>query len=118
MADGPVGVPERQTTGRSGTPEKMSPRLKIRRYNPEIREGHWWDEFEVRMQPNDRLLDALHEVKWRHDGTLALRRSCAHAHLRLGRDHRERPEPAGLQGAGEGRRARGARSSRSAGCRC
>ena len=25
----------------------------------------------------DRLLDALHEVKWRHDGTLALRRSCA-----------------------------------------
>jgi succinate dehydrogenase / fumarate reductase iron-sulfur subunit len=24
------------------------------------------------------LLDALHEVKWRHDGTLALRRSCAH----------------------------------------
>ncbi len=30
------------------------------------------------MEPTDRLLDALHEVKWRHDGTLALRRSCAH----------------------------------------
>jgi succinate dehydrogenase / fumarate reductase iron-sulfur subunit len=30
------------------------------------------------MEPSDRLLDALHEVKWRHDGTLALRRSCAH----------------------------------------
>ena len=28
--------------------------------------------------PTDRLLDALHEVKWHHDGTLALRRSCAH----------------------------------------
>ncbi len=26
----------------------------------------------------DRLLDALHQVKWYHDGTLALRRSCAH----------------------------------------
>jgi rfaE bifunctional protein nucleotidyltransferase chain/domain len=30
------------------------------------------------MAPNDRLLDALHEVKWYQDGTLALRRSCAH----------------------------------------
>ena len=30
------------------------------------------------MEPTDRLLDALHEVKWRQDGTLALRRSCAH----------------------------------------
>ena len=32
-----------------------------------------------RGRPNDRLLDALHTVKWYHDGTLALRRSCAHA---------------------------------------
>src|ERR687895_1249983 len=30
------------------------------------------------MEPSDRVLDALHEVKWHHDGTLALRRSCAH----------------------------------------
>lgn len=52
--------------------------LKIRRFNPEVREEPWWDEFTVDVEPNDRLLDALHEVKWRHDGTLALRRSCAH----------------------------------------
>lgn len=63
----------------AGAAKKVTLRLKIRRYNPEVREDSWWDEFEVQMLPNDRLLDALHEVKWRHDGTLALRRSCAHA---------------------------------------
>jgi succinate dehydrogenase / fumarate reductase iron-sulfur subunit len=64
---------------RAGAGGKMTLTLKIRRYNPEIREDSWWDEFTVQMLPNDRLLDALHEVKWRHDGTLAVRRSCAHA---------------------------------------
>jgi succinate dehydrogenase / fumarate reductase, iron-sulfur subunit len=57
---------------------RMTLTLKIRRYNPEVAEEPWWDEFTVQMEPTDRLLDALHEVKWRQDGTLALRRSCAH----------------------------------------
>ena len=57
---------------------KVSLTLRIRRYNPEVSDRPWWDEFELSMEPNDRLLDALHEVKWHHDGTLALRRSCAH----------------------------------------
>ncbi len=52
--------------------------LKIRRFNPEVSEESWWDEFTVHMEPTDRLLDALHEVKWHQDGTLSLRRSCAH----------------------------------------
>ncbi len=52
--------------------------LRIRRYNPQVRDEPWWDEFAVNMEPFDRLLDALHVVKWYHDGTLALRRSCAH----------------------------------------
>ncbi len=52
--------------------------MKIRRFNPEVGTEPWWDEFELEMEPNDRLLDALHEVKWHHDGTLALRRSCGH----------------------------------------
>ncbi len=52
--------------------------LKIRRYNPEVRVDPWWDEFTIKTEPTDRLLDALHQVKWYHDGTLALRRSCAH----------------------------------------
>ncbi len=52
--------------------------LKIRRFNPEVSQESWWDEFTVQMEPTDRLLDALHEVKWHQDGTLSLRRSCAH----------------------------------------
>jgi succinate dehydrogenase / fumarate reductase iron-sulfur subunit len=59
-------------------PGQVSLALRIRRYNPDLRPEPWWDEFSVNMDPSDRLLDALHEVKWHHDGTLALRRSCAH----------------------------------------
>jgi succinate dehydrogenase / fumarate reductase iron-sulfur subunit len=61
-----------------GATALMSLTLKIRRYNPEVSDDPWWDEFTVTMHPTDRLLDALHEVKWHQDGTLALRRSCAH----------------------------------------
>jgi succinate dehydrogenase / fumarate reductase iron-sulfur subunit len=67
---------DRQRVGESDG--LMTLTLKIRRYNPEVSEEPWWDEFTVQMEPTDRLLDALHEVKWRLDGTLALRRSCAH----------------------------------------
>jgi succinate dehydrogenase / fumarate reductase, iron-sulfur subunit len=62
-----------------GAAGRISLTLKIRRYDPERRgQESWWDEHTVAMEPNDRLLDALHEVKWYRDGTLALRRSCAH----------------------------------------
>jgi succinate dehydrogenase / fumarate reductase iron-sulfur subunit len=67
---------DRQRVGE--TDGRMTLTLKIRRFNPEVAEEPWWDEFTVQMEPTDRLLDALHEVKWRLDGTLALRRSCAH----------------------------------------
>ena len=67
-----------QASDRGNDDDKIPLTLKIRRYNPEVSDESWWDEFVVRMEPTDRLLDALHEVKWRQDGTLALRRSCAH----------------------------------------
>ncbi len=57
---------------------KMALEVRIRRFNPEVQPDPWWDDFAVEMEPNDRLLDALHHVKWYQDGTLALRRSCAH----------------------------------------
>jgi succinate dehydrogenase / fumarate reductase iron-sulfur subunit len=67
----------------SGSPpgqagEKVDLTLKIRRYNPEVGTDPWWDEFTIQAEPTDRLLDALHYVKWYRDGTLSLRRSCAH----------------------------------------
>ncbi|HEX6262722.1 MAG TPA: succinate dehydrogenase iron-sulfur subunit [Actinomycetota bacterium] len=58
--------------------ETLSLEVKIRRFNPEVSAEPWWDTFTLDAEPSDRLLDALHEIKWRQDGTLALRRSCAH----------------------------------------
>jgi len=38
----------------------------------------YWAAYEVEIEDNGRVLDALHQVKWHQDGTLAFRRSCAH----------------------------------------
>lgn len=56
----------------------MEYRLRIKRFNPERDNKPWWGEYTVDAEPSDRVLDALHYVKWYHDGSLALRRSCAH----------------------------------------
>src|SRR3954451_24250995 len=56
----------------------MDVTLKIRRYNPEVSEDATWETFMVTGQPTDRVLDALHKIKWELDGTLTFRRSCAH----------------------------------------
>jgi len=52
--------------------------LKIKRYNPEQDKKPHWETYGVQVEPTDRVLDALHEVRWHQDGTLAFRRSCAH----------------------------------------
>jgi len=52
--------------------------LKIQRFNPEKDQKPHWEEYTVEVEPTDRLLDALHQVKWLRDGTLTFRRSCAH----------------------------------------
>jgi succinate dehydrogenase / fumarate reductase iron-sulfur subunit len=52
--------------------------LRIKRYNPEADVKPIFKEYRVEVQPTDRVLDALNEIKWRQDGTLTYRRSCAH----------------------------------------
>ena len=52
--------------------------LKILRYNPEVSEESRWETYQVTAEPTDRVLDALHKVKWDLDGSLTFRRSCAH----------------------------------------
>jgi len=52
--------------------------IRIRRFNPEVDQRPRWQEFTVEMEPTDRLLDALQEIKEHQDETLAFRRSCAH----------------------------------------
>jgi len=52
--------------------------LKIQRFNPETDQAPHFKAYEVDMAPTDRVLDALMYVKRHLDGTLAVRKSCAH----------------------------------------
>lgn len=57
----------------------MQVELRIRRFNPEQDKKAWWGEYTVNdVIESDSVLDVLHRVKWEIDGTLTLRRSCAH----------------------------------------
>ena len=52
--------------------------FRIRRFNPEISEEATWQDFQLEIDPKERVLDGLHKIKWDMDGTLTFRRSCAH----------------------------------------
>lgn len=61
----------------------MSVTLRILRHDPDGLDGRepgteYWEEFEIEALPTDRVLDALHTIKWEQDGSLAFRRSCGH----------------------------------------
>ena len=56
----------------------MRLQLRIRRFDPEADDEPHWEEYHVKAEPTDRVLDLLHQVKWFQDGTLTFRRSCAH----------------------------------------
>ncbi|TMK52584.1 MAG: succinate dehydrogenase iron-sulfur subunit [Actinobacteria bacterium] len=52
--------------------------VKVKRYVPERDEQPHWETYFVSWEPLDRVLDALHQIKWKQDGSLTFRRSCAH----------------------------------------
>ncbi|MEU8970923.1 succinate dehydrogenase iron-sulfur subunit [Streptomyces monashensis] len=52
--------------------------FRIRRFNPEVSAESTWDDFQLEIDPKERVLDGLHKIKWDVDGTLTFRRSCAH----------------------------------------
>ncbi|MFY9586457.1 MAG: succinate dehydrogenase iron-sulfur subunit [Actinomycetota bacterium] len=52
--------------------------LKVLRFNPDADKQPHWESYDVRYEPMDRVLDALHQIKWFQDGSLTFRRSCAH----------------------------------------
>ncbi len=52
--------------------------LKIKRYNPEVDPGPYYQEYTVEVDMNHRLLDALMDIKENQDGGLGFRKSCAH----------------------------------------
>ncbi len=56
----------------------MKVQLKIQRFDPETDSKPYFAKYEIDAEPVDRVLDALHYVKWHLDSTLTFRRSCAH----------------------------------------
>ena len=52
--------------------------LEIQRFNPETDAEPAFQRYRIDVQPTDRVLDALMQVKRFQDGTLAFRKSCAH----------------------------------------
>lgn len=56
----------------------LTVKLTIQRFNPETDKEPHYRTYTVEVEPTDRVLDALHAVKWYQDGTLTFRRSCAH----------------------------------------
>ncbi|MBE0704733.1 MAG: succinate dehydrogenase iron-sulfur subunit, partial [Afipia sp.] len=59
----------------------MDVTIRVRRFNPEVQGKNkpYWEEFQLTdVEQTDRVLELLHRVKWEQDGTLTLRRACAH----------------------------------------
>jgi succinate dehydrogenase / fumarate reductase iron-sulfur subunit len=56
----------------------MELQFKIFRFDPQTDEESHYDEYTVRAEPNERILDCLNRIKWEQDGTLSYRMSCGH----------------------------------------
>ncbi len=52
--------------------------IRVLRFNPETDREPALRDYAVQVEPTDRVLDALNQIKWYQDGTLTYRRSCAH----------------------------------------
>jgi succinate dehydrogenase / fumarate reductase iron-sulfur subunit len=50
--------------------------LKVRRFQPETREGPYWETFDVDLDPTLSVLDGLLQARDRDDGSLSVRCSC------------------------------------------
>lgn len=62
----------------TSAPQPFDVVLRVRRFDPDVSDTHYWQEFTVSVLPTDRILDCLHKIKWEQDGTLTFRRSCGH----------------------------------------
>jgi succinate dehydrogenase / fumarate reductase iron-sulfur subunit len=50
--------------------------IRVRRYDPESGAAAYWQDFEVDLEPERSVLDAILRAKWDEDGSLAIRCSC------------------------------------------
>ncbi|MCL4489821.1 MAG: succinate dehydrogenase iron-sulfur subunit [Chloroflexi bacterium] len=56
----------------------MQVKFQVKRFNPEKDSQPHWKEYDVEVEPTDRVLDGVNYIKWNIDGSLTYRRSCAH----------------------------------------
>jgi len=56
----------------------MMVNLKIFRFDPKKDKEPYYQRFEVKADPMDRLLDCLNRIRWELDSTLSFRMSCGH----------------------------------------
>lgn len=56
----------------------MNVTVKIQRFNPEKDSAPYWKEYNIDVEPTDRVLDGLLQIKNFVDGTFTMRSSCAH----------------------------------------
>lgn len=56
----------------------MKANVKIKRFNPDADKRPYWAEYQLEVNPTDRVLDVMNQIKWELDGSLSYRRSCAH----------------------------------------
>jgi len=61
-----------------GKGDRMKVVLEVSRFNPETDDASHFDNYELDVNPTDRVLDALMAIKRGQDRTLTFRRSCAH----------------------------------------
>jgi succinate dehydrogenase / fumarate reductase, iron-sulfur subunit len=66
------------TESKPGAVPTFTVTLRIARFNPEADSEQHYEEYQVTALATDRVLDALHQIKWEQDGSLSFRRSCAH----------------------------------------
>lgn len=52
--------------------------FKIKRFLPDETPSVRWDEFRIRLNRMERIIDGLIKIKETRDGTLTFRKSCAH----------------------------------------
>jgi succinate dehydrogenase / fumarate reductase iron-sulfur subunit len=78
MTDTLVSEAPRTDTVQDAPPGSFSVTVIVRRFDPDVDDEPRWQDFDVMMLPTDRILDALHKIKWEQDGSLTFRRSCAH----------------------------------------
>ncbi len=53
--------------------------IRVQRYNPDVDQKPYFDEFQLDVGADTTILDALEEIKGEKDGSLTFRRSCRHA---------------------------------------